>query len=164
MAPAATADDVPLHHVRYTVSSDTPVAAHIYYRQADPPDWGVYSHDPYVWSPRADAQLGPDQPPWVFDTMLATGALLVPIGIALFGLAMRHTPMFGPRLTWLTIGLGLVGTVGAVIGVVDPGSVFLAVGVLAIVVFHLTIGWQTLRLGRNETIDLTAGMRPAPLG
>lgn len=71
VAPPAGADDVPLHHVRYTVSSDTPVAARIYYRQADPPDWGTYSHDPYVWSPRADAQLGPDQPPWVFDTMLA---------------------------------------------------------------------------------------------
>lgn len=70
-APAATADDIPMHHVRYTVTSDTPVTANIYYRQTDPPDWGVYSHDPYVWSPRADAQLGPGQPAWVFDTMLA---------------------------------------------------------------------------------------------
>jgi len=69
--PAASADDVPLHHVRYTVSSDTPVLAHIYYRQTDPPDWGTYSHDPYVWSPRVEAQLGPGQSPWVLDTMLA---------------------------------------------------------------------------------------------
>jgi hypothetical protein len=68
--PIASADDVPLHHVRYTVSSDTPVFAHIYYRQTDPPDWGTYSHDPYVWSPRAEAQLGPGQS-WVFDTRLA---------------------------------------------------------------------------------------------
>lgn len=70
VAPVAAADDVALHHVRYTVTSDTPVAARIYYRQADPPDWGTYSHDPYVWSPRADAQVGPGQP-WVHETMLA---------------------------------------------------------------------------------------------
>lgn len=70
-APAAGADDIPLHHVRYTVNSDTPTAARIYYRQTDPPDWGTYSHDPYVWSPRADAQLGPGQAPWVHETMLA---------------------------------------------------------------------------------------------
>jgi hypothetical protein len=91
----------------------------------------------------------------VFDTMLATGALLVPIGMVLFGLAMRHTTAFGPRLTWFAIGLGLVGTAGAVVGIVDPGSLFLALGVLAIVVFHLAVGWQTLRSGGSGTIDLT---------
>ena len=58
VAPAATADDVPLHHVRYTVSSDTrspPIST----TGRPIPDWGVYSHDPYVWSPRADAPTGP---------------------------------------------------------------------------------------------------------
>lgn len=92
----------------------------------------------------------------VFDTMLATGALLVPIGILLLAVAMRGTRAFGSRLTALTVGLGTAGVLGAVIAVVDPGSMLLAVSVLAIVLFHLTTGWRTLRLGDERTVDLTA--------
>ena len=83
----------------------------------------------------------------IFDTMLATGVLLVPIGIVLFGVAMRSSPRFGPRSTMAAIGLGAVGTIGAAIEIVDPGSDASAVAVLAIVVFHLSAGWRTLTLG-----------------
>ena len=120
-------------------------------------------------SPLADLYTDPDTPPeglqsieyaWhgaqsVFDTMLATGVLLVPIGIVLLGTAMRSAPTFGIRLTWLTLALGTVGIVGASIAVVDPGSEFSAVSVLAIVVFYLSTGWRTLALGRKESTDLT---------
>lgn len=98
----------------------------------------------------------------VFDTMLATGLLLVPIGILLLGVAMRRAPAFGPRLGWLAIGLGTVGIVGAAIAVVDPGSAFSAVSVLAIVVFSLGIGWRTLKLGNEANADLTE-REPAPV-
>ncbi len=86
----------------------------------------------------------------VFDTMLTTGALLVPIGIVFFGLAMRRSSDFGPRFAAFAVGLGLVGTVGAVVGVVDPGSLAVAVSVLALVVFHLATGWRTLRRTRTS--------------
>ncbi len=94
----------------------------------------------------------------VFDTMLVTGVFLVPIGIVLFGVAMWKAPAFGRRLSMLAIGLGTLGVIGAVIGMVDPGSMFVAVSVLAIAVFHLGSGWRTLRLGRGESIDLAEGM------
>lgn len=127
-------------------------------------------------SPLADLYTAPDTPPedlpaieyaWhgaqsVFDTMLATGVLLVPIGIVLFGVAMRRAPAFGPRLTMLTIGLGAVGIVGAAIAAVDPGSVFSAVSVLAIAVFHMSTGWRTLALGNEKSIDLT-DREPTPV-
>jgi len=113
-------------------------------------------------SPLADLYTASNTPPedlrsieyaWhgtqsVFDTMLVTGALLVPIGLAIFGLAMSKAPAFGARMAMLAIGLGLVGTVGAVIGIVDPGSMFVAASVLTIALFHLIAGWRTLRLGR----------------
>ena len=83
----------------------------------------------------------------VFDTMLATGVLLVPIGIVLFGLAMWKAPAFGGGLTLVATGLGIVGTIGAVIAVADPGSMFSAASVLAIAVFYLASGWRLLRLG-----------------
>lgn len=92
----------------------------------------------------------------VWDTMLATGVLLVPIGIVLLGVAMRSAPEFGTRLTMLAVVLGALGIIGATIAVVVPGSMFSALSVLAIVVFHLTTGWRTLQLG-NERADLAAG-------
>ncbi len=91
----------------------------------------------------------------VFDTMLATGVLLVPIGILLLGVAMRRAPAFGSGLAGLAIGLGILGTIGAAIAVVDPGSAFSAGSVLAMVVFNLAAGWRTLKLGNDASIDLT---------
>lgn len=87
----------------------------------------------------------------VFDTMLTTGVLLVPIGIVLLGVAMRAAPAFGPRLTWLTFALGVAGVIGATIAVIVPGSAFAAGGVLAIVVFNIGSGWHMLTLGRAES-------------
>ncbi|MDH3754259.1 MAG: hypothetical protein OEU32_10350 [Acidimicrobiia bacterium] len=127
-------------------------------------------------SPLADLYTSPDTPSedlqsieyaWhgaqsVFDTMLTTGVLLVPIGIVLLGLAMRSAPAFGPRLTMLAIGLGTVGIVGATIAVVDPGSAFSAASVVAIVAFHLGTGWRTLTLGNKAGIDLT-DTEPTPV-
>ena len=82
----------------------------------------------------------------VFDTMLATGVLLVPIGLLLLGLAMRRFPAIASSIMWLTVGLGAVGTIGAVIAIIDPGSMFSALSVLGIVVVMLATGWQMLRV------------------
>jgi hypothetical protein len=67
-APVASAED--LHHVRYTITSETPWLADIYYHDTDPPDWALYSHDPYVYSPKVEAHVGPGQT-WALDVMLA---------------------------------------------------------------------------------------------
>lgn len=98
----------------------------------------------------------------VFDTMLATGVLLVPIGIVLLGVAMRRTPAFSRRLAALSIGLGVAGILGAVISIVDTTSDASAAAVLAIVVFHLVTGWRTLKLADEEPIDNDADV-PAPV-
>lgn len=119
-------------------------------------------------SPLADLYTAPDTSPeerqmieysWhgaqsVFDTMLATGVLLVPIGIVLLGIAMRGASAFGRRLTAFTFGLGIAGIVGAAIAIVVPGSAFAAVGVLAIVAFCAGTGWRLLTLGKMDGHDL----------
>jgi hypothetical protein len=72
----AAADDdpipgPPLHSVKYTVFSETPFRnAEIYYRDTDPPNYADYSHNPYVFSPNVEADLGPNQQ-WTMDVMLA---------------------------------------------------------------------------------------------
>jgi len=87
----------------------------------------------------------------VFDTMLVTGVLLVPIGIVLLGVAMRRTPAFGTNIAAFSIVVGIAGTLGAAIEVVDTTSDASAAAVLAIAVFHLVVGWRTLRCGREAT-------------
>jgi len=69
-AAPAPADEPAMHQVRYTVTADAPFFAHIYYRDTDPPSFSDYSHNPYLFSPRADVDLGPGKP-WVLDTALA---------------------------------------------------------------------------------------------
>jgi hypothetical protein len=74
-APSALADDdpvgPPLHNVKYTVFSEQPFRnAQIYYRDVDPPNFAEYSHNPYAFSPSANADTGPNQM-WTIDVMLA---------------------------------------------------------------------------------------------
>jgi hypothetical protein len=66
----ARADDPVLHHVKYTVTAEQPFYADIYYRDTDPPTWADYSHNPYQFSPKVEADVGPDQP-WTLEVMLA---------------------------------------------------------------------------------------------
>ena len=114
-------------------------------------------------SPLADLYSSPDTPSedlvaiesaWhgaqsVFDAMLATGLVLVPIGILLLGVAMRASAAFGPRLTFAALGIGVLGTLGALIEIVDPGSDASAVTVLGIVLFNLISGWYMFTMART---------------
>lgn len=66
---AAQAEPAPKRHITYTVTTETPVSADIYYREADPPTWADYSHNPYIFSPKVSVELGPGRP-WVLHTSL----------------------------------------------------------------------------------------------
>jgi hypothetical protein len=70
LATTPTASAVDLHHVRYTITSETPWLTDIYYHDTEPANWADYSHDPYVFSPKVEAQVGPGKP-WALDVMLA---------------------------------------------------------------------------------------------
>ncbi len=65
----AQGDDPTGHRVTYVVTADQSVHVNIYYRDVDPPTWVDYSHDPYVFSPKAEVPLVPGRP-WVRDVML----------------------------------------------------------------------------------------------
>jgi hypothetical protein len=71
--PPPGADPTPpppqVFNVRYTVTSDKPVIAEIYYRDTDPPTFSDYSHDPYVFSPNTEATVGPNKP-WILEATL----------------------------------------------------------------------------------------------
>jgi hypothetical protein len=60
----------PLHNVKYSVWAEQPFFVDIYYRDVDPPNWAAYSHNTYQFSPKVEAQVGPDQQ-WNLDVQLA---------------------------------------------------------------------------------------------
>ena len=72
-ATAAADDDPPpppLHQVKYSVWAEQPFNVAIYYRDTDPPNWADYSHNPYQFSPKVEADVGPDKQ-WILDVQLA---------------------------------------------------------------------------------------------
>ena len=64
------ADDPPLHHVRYSVTAAQQFTVDIYFRDTDPPNWADYSHNPYQFSPKVEALVGPGTK-WSLEVMLA---------------------------------------------------------------------------------------------
>jgi Domain of unknown function (DUF4386) len=82
----------------------------------------------------------------IFDAMFGVGLLLVPIGFIALGVAMLGTPTFGKGFGGVSVVLGVVGVVAASVLLVDPLSPSAFVGVLALIVFHLVLGWKIYSL------------------
>ena len=82
----------------------------------------------------------------MFDALLLVGLLVMPVGVILFGLAMRRDPAFGKVVGNVSVALGVVGLAAAIVMLVDPLSAFAALGVFALIGFHLVAGWKTYRL------------------
>jgi hypothetical protein len=84
----------------------------------------------------------------IFDALFGVGLLLVPIGFIAIGVAMLGTPAFGKGFGGVSVVLGVIGVVAASILLVDPLSPSAFVGVLALIVFHLILGWKVYSLSR----------------
>jgi hypothetical protein len=90
------------------------------------------------------------------DTFLATGLLIVPLGLIAFGRAMFGAPDFGARLGRTTVGLGLAGLAAAATLLVQ-NSIIAAVGVFALIGFHLILGRKTIKLAASPDPRMVAG-------
>ena len=85
----------------------------------------------------------------MFDALLLVGLLVMPVGVILLGLAMRRDPAFGKVAGNVSVALGVVGLAAAMVMLVDPLSAVAALGVLALIGFHLIAGWKSYRLSRT---------------
>jgi hypothetical protein len=65
-APPAHADDLPMHHVKYKLTSQKPIYAEIYYLDQEPPNFADWSHNPYQFIPNVEADVGPSAP-WTYE-------------------------------------------------------------------------------------------------
>jgi hypothetical protein len=84
----------------------------------------------------------------IFDALFGAGLLLVPIGFVALGAAMFGVPAFGKGFGVVSVVLGVVGVVAASFLLVDPQSPSAFAGVLALIVFHLVLGWKLYSLSR----------------
>jgi hypothetical protein len=82
----------------------------------------------------------------IFDALFVVGVLLVPIGLVALGVAMLRAPAFGKGFGGISVALGVIGVVAASALLVDPHSPSAFVGVLALIVFHLVLGWKLYSL------------------
>jgi len=84
----------------------------------------------------------------IFDALLITGLAILPISLIVLGMGMLATPAFGKSYGGVSIVLGVLGVAAAVVVLVDPASPIAAVGVFALIIFHLVLGWKVYRLSR----------------
>ena len=82
----------------------------------------------------------------IFDALFGAGLLLVPIGFAALGVAMLGVPAFGKGYGGVSVVLGVIGVVAASVLLIDPLSPSAFIGVLALIVFHLVLGWKLYSL------------------
>jgi hypothetical protein len=90
------------------------------------------------------------------DTFLATGLLIVPMGLIAFGRAMFDAPDFGARLGRTTVGLGMAGLAAAATLLVQASSIA-AVGVFALIGFHLILGRKIIKLAASPEPRMVPG-------
>jgi hypothetical protein len=84
----------------------------------------------------------------IFDALFGVGLLLVPIGFIALGVAMLGAPAFGKGFGRMSVVVGAVGVVAASVLLVDPLSPSAFIGVLALIVFNLVLGWKLYSLSR----------------
>ena len=82
----------------------------------------------------------------IFDALLLAGLLVMATGIVLLGLAMHADATFGKAAAWLSMLLGIAALAAGITVLVDPASLVAALGIFALIGFHLILGWKVYRL------------------
>ncbi|MGH9151580.1 MAG: hypothetical protein ACRD03_04035 [Acidimicrobiales bacterium] len=81
----------------------------------------------------------------VFDALLYTGLVILPLALMALGVAMLGTPHYGRRIGKATVALGVAGLAAAA-AVLSGVPDMAAVGVLILLGFHLCLGRKTLQV------------------
>lgn len=84
----------------------------------------------------------------MFDALLITGLVILPVSVLALGVAMLEAPGFGRRIGSVSVVLGVIAAVAATVLLIDPLSFVAVVGILALIVFHVIAGSCIYRLSR----------------
>jgi hypothetical protein len=89
----------------------------------------------------------------IFDSLLVVGLVVLPLGLIALGVAMLGSPAFGKGFGGASAALGVAGGVAACVGLVDPASPILVVGIFTLIVFHIVLGWKVYSLSVVSPIN-----------
>jgi hypothetical protein len=95
----------------------------------------------------------------VFEALLYTGLVILPLGLIALGTAMFGAPGYGPRLGGATLAFGVAGLAAAA-AVLAGATDMAALGVLALIGFHLLLGRRTLKLAKAPRSRKAPQSRP----
>jgi len=84
--------------------------------------------------------------------LLVTGLVILPTGLIALGVAMLRTPAFGKAFGGVSVVLGVLGVAAGVVLLIDPGSRIAVVGILALIVFHIALGWKVYSLSKGPYV------------
>jgi hypothetical protein len=88
----------------------------------------------------------------IIEMLLVTGLVILPTGLIALGIAMLGAPAFGKGFGGASAALGLVGGVAACVVLVDPASPIFPVGIFALIIFHLVLGWKVYSLSKGKYV------------
>ena len=97
----------------------------------------------------------------IFDALLLAGLLVVATAMVLLSLAMHADPTFGTGSAWLCMLLGAAGLAAGIVVLIDPTSMVAALGIFALIGFHLIFGWKVYRLSTVVSAAQTDGTEAA---
>lgn len=82
----------------------------------------------------------------VFNAPLYVGFFVVPIGFILLGVAMFSSPDFGKGFGWMSVVLGVVGCVAAILQMIDPASMIGAISYFTLIICFFVLGRKAYSL------------------
>jgi hypothetical protein len=85
----------------------------------------------------------------LLDASLLAGLALLSVSMVILGLAMAGAPAFGRRIGAFSIGLGAIGVLASIVALVDTRSPAPALGMFALIAFHVVVGRRTYALSRG---------------
>jgi uncharacterized membrane protein HdeD (DUF308 family) len=91
---------------------------------------------------------------------VATLMIVTAVGIVLLGVAMHTDPAFGKAAARLSVLLGTAALAAGIVVLIDPTSPVAALGIFALIGFHLILGWKVYRL--SKLVSSTHGQWAEP--
>ncbi len=85
----------------------------------------------------------------IFDAMLYVGFFVVPVGLIILGVGMFGSPTFGKGFGWVSVVLGILGLVAAILQMIDPSSMVGAGSYFACLIFYLVMGRKLYSLSKT---------------
>ena len=86
----------------------------------------------------------------VFNAPLYVGFFVVPLGLILFGVAMFAAPEFGKGISWMTVIIGTLAFVAAIIQMIDPAGDIGALSYITPIIFYFVMGIKIYRLSKTS--------------